>query len=85
MTLKTIVLVTALSMAPVLLVGQGQPATPPQGRGVQRPPAPPTAKPAPRPGAGAGARRWMGERLEAADVLKRVYEAVVGLMAHLLG
>src|SRR5688572_6943392 len=70
MTLKTIVLVTSLSMAPVLLLGQGQPAAPPQGRGVQRPPAPPTAKPAPRPPAPAAAPRSAEEGLDPADVLK---------------
>ena len=73
MTLKKIVLVTSLSMAPVLLVGQGQPATPAQGRAVQSPPAPSTAKPAPRPPAPARARaaaRSMDEGLDPADVLK---------------
>ena len=71
MTLKKIVLVTSLSMAPVLLVGQGQPATPAQGRAVQPPPtAPATAKPAPRPPARAAAARSMDEGLDPADVLK---------------
>ena len=72
MTLKTIVLVTTLSMAPVLLVGQGQPATPPQGRGVQRPPAPPTAKPAPRPAAGAAPPPSMEEGRDPAHGLNPV-------------
>jgi len=70
MTLKKIVLVTSLSMAPVLLLGQGQGSAPGQGRTVQPPAAPSTAKPAPRPPARAAASAPTDAGLDPADVLK---------------